>query len=309
MIKIGNTWVKKYQESKRIMSMTHTLKMSHHGVTTIFERHTKRGVRGEDLLTEGLITNSSTPGNKSPRPMKYIKFYFDEWTLSTRMLTAEEKGAWADLMVAYCTSETPGEIRLSKRGLARFFGFTSTKSTRILETLSTYGLCEIEKVGEDFVIKSNRLLRKVEQQNQLTLIRKIAASGSKPTKVPSKCLAKEKQKTPYTKDERLNTKLKKKNKKKGPPTLDEIKTFCATRSISEETAETFFNYYEGRNLWTNKNGQLINWFFMIQNDPWKNNGNNRSNNNGSPRRIDRNKGTTNEGRASQYEGVGRVARD
>ena len=297
------------QESKPIMSMTHTLTLSQHGHTTIFEMPTKRGVRGEDLLTEGLITNSSTPGNKSLRPMKYIKFYFDEWTLSTRMLTAEEKGAWADLMVAYCTSETPGEIRLSKRGLARFFGFTSTKSTRILQTLSTYGLCEIEKVGEDFVIKSNRLLRKVEQQNQLTLIRKIAASGSKSAKVPSKCLGKEKQKTPYTKDERLNTKLKKKNKKKGPPTLDEIKTFCASRSISEETAETFFNYYEGRNLWTNKNGQLVNWWIMIQNDPWKNNGNNRNNYNGSPRRIDRNKGTTNEGRASQYEGVGRVARD
>ena len=297
------------QELKRIMSMTHTLTLSQHGVTTIFERHIKRGVRGEDLLTDERITNSSTLENENIKPMKYIKFYFDEWTLSTRMLTAEEKGAWADLMVAYCTSETPGKICLSKRGLARFFGFTSTKSTRILETLSTYGLCEIEKVGEDFVIKSNRLLRKVEQQNQLTLIRKIAASGSKSAKVPSKCLAKEKQKTPYTKDERLNTKLKKKNKKKGPPTLDEIKTFCASRSISEETAETFFNYYEGRNLWTNKNGQLINWFFMIQNDPWKNNGNNRSNNNGSPRRIDRNQGTTNEGGASEYEGVGRVARD
>ena len=297
------------QKLKPIMSMTHTLKMSHHGVTTIFERHIKRGVRGEDLHMEGLITNSFTVARKSKGQMKYIKFYFDEWALSTRMLTAEEKGAWADLMVAYCTSETPGEIRLSKRGLARFFGFTSTKSTRILETLSRSGLCEIEKVGEDFVIKSNRLLQKVEQQNQLTLIRKIAASGSKSAKVPSKCLGKEKQKTPYTKDERLNTKLKKKNKKKDPPTLDEIKTFCATRSISEETAETFFNYYEGRNLWTNKNGQLVNWWIMIQNDPWKNNGNNRSNYNGSPRRIDRNQGTTNEGGASEYEGVGRVARD
>ena len=308
MIKIGNTWVKKSQESKRIMSMTHTLKMSHHGHTTIFERHTKRGVRGEDLLTEGLITNSSTPGNKSLRPMKYIKFYFDEWALSTRLLSTEEKGAWVELIAALGTSEAPGEMSVNKRSLARLFGFRAVKTEGILNALAQANLITYTTIGDNFVLKSEPITNKSVQQKRLEKAGKFAVSVRESTKI-NKNRSEKPDRNAIPKDKRLKTKEKKKDKKKGPPTLDEIKTFCASRSISEEVAETFFNYYEGRNLWTNKNGQLVNWWIMIQNDPWKNNGNNRNNNNGSPRRIDRNQGTTNEGRASQYEGVGRVARD
>ena len=240
--------------------------------------------------------------------MKYIKFYFDEWALSTRLLSTEEKGAWVELIAALGTSETPGEMSVNKRSLARLFGFRAVKTEGILRALAQANLITYTTIGDNFVLKSEPITNKSVQQKRLEKAGKFAVSVRESTKI-NKNRSEKPDRNAIPKDKRLKTKEKKKDKKKGPPTLDEIKTFCASRSISEEVAETFFNYYEGRNLWTNKNGQLVNWWIMIQNDPWKNNGNNRSNNNGSPRRIDRNKGTTNEGRASQYEGVGRVARD
>ena len=257
---------------------------------------------------EGLTTNSFTVARKSKGQMKYIKFYFDEWALSTRLLSTEEKGAWVELIAALGTSETPGEMSVNKRSLARLFGFRAVKTEGILKALAQANLITYTTIGDNFVLKSEPITNKSVQQKRLEKAGKFAVSVRESTKI-NKNRSEKPDRNAIPKDKRLKTKEKKKDKKKGPPTLDEIKTFCASRSIPEETAETFFNYYEGRNLWTNKNGQLVNWWIMIQNDPWKNNGNNRSNYNGSPRRIDRNQGTTNEGGASEYEGVGRVARD
>ena len=55
---------------------------------------------------------------------------------------------------------------------------------------------------------------------------------------------------------------------KQPPSLDEIKAFCASRSIPEQRAIDFYNYYQGQNLWLNKNKTPVRWWHIIQNSPW-----------------------------------------
>jgi hypothetical protein len=99
------------------------------------------------------------------------------------------------------------------------------------------------------------------------------------------------------------------NSLKGAPTLDEIRAFCASRSLPESRAEAFFNYYEGHNLWRNKNGELIKWFHMIQNKPWNEDRHNDGKNGSGSVRVNRNSGTANDGDFSEFANVGKVARD
>lgn len=91
------------------------------------------------------------------------------------------------------------------------------------------------------------------------------------------------------------------------PALDEIKAIALERALPLNEAEKFFNYYES-NGWRVGKNPMRSWTHALTN--WQNhwleysgpNGNkqNENNNRNSPRRADRNKGTLNEGQASQY---------
>ncbi len=52
------------------------------------------------------------------------------------------------------------------------------------------------------------------------------------------------------------------------PTLDELREFSACNGILESTAKKLFDYYQGKNLWLNRNGRLINWKHELQ--VWQN---------------------------------------
>jgi hypothetical protein len=45
----------------------------------------------------------------------------------------------------------------------------------------------------------------------------------------------------------------------GVPTYEEVKEFAACNGVQFQSAESFFKHYEGKNLWLNKHGRLINW--------------------------------------------------
>lgn len=249
--------------------------------------------------------------------MKYMKLYFDEWALSTRILTTEEKGAWMELITALCTSEAPGTLTVNKRSLARLWGFRVSKTVAVLDALKAANLITYELLGDTFALKSEPITNKFVQQCRLEKAAKFAVSVRESTKI-QKNRSENSDRNAIPKSEILNTKIsthKKKTKKKEtkvPPTLDEVRAFCASRSIPEERAEAFWNWYEGRNLWLNRNGQLINWWIVIQNSPWnedKHEHNINGNRRGSLPAISRNTGTSNETDGSEYANVGKVVRD
>ncbi len=47
------------------------------------------------------------------------------------------------------------------------------------------------------------------------------------------------------------------------PTLEEVRTYAAMHAVTEESAQNFFDYYEGKNLWLNKFDRLINWKYEL----------------------------------------------
>lgn len=44
-----------------------------------------------------------------------------------------------------------------------------------------------------------------------------------------------------------------------PPTESEISTECEMQGYPQEEGQAFFRHYEGKNLWLNQHGRLINW--------------------------------------------------
>jgi len=90
------------------------------------------------------------------------------------------------------------------------------------------------------------------------------------------------------------------------PTLDEVKQAASMMGILESSAISFWEWHECNNGWI-KNGSLIKWRIKLprwaaKDKEYKTNGKNT----GNQQKIDRSKGTANEGLASQYAGVGLV---
>lgn len=268
--------------------------------------------------------------------MKYMKLYFNDWAMSTRVLTLEEKGAWMDLIAILSSSETPGEVTLCPRSLGRLWGVTPRKATSFLESISGAGLVTFEKKSEKIQINCNEIEKANSKYSEIKNARKYAGSRSAATKaskfcstngqqVLSKCSTNGQQTgnninkllvstTPTNNNSSRSRGAKSKPKatsKAKPPTLEEVLSFCASRNIPSSTGEAFFNYYEGHNLWLNKNKEPIKWWFVIQNDPWKSNHehNNSTTRRGSLPAISRNTGTSNETDGSEYANVGKVVRD
>jgi hypothetical protein len=88
--------------------------------------------------------------------------------------------------------------------------------------------------------------------------------------------------------------------------LDEVKQAASMMGILESSAISFWEWHECNNGWI-KNGSLIKWRIKLprwaaKDKEYKTNGKNT----GNQQKIDRSKGTANEGLASQYAGVGLV---
>ncbi len=52
------------------------------------------------------------------------------------------------------------------------------------------------------------------------------------------------------------------------PTLKDLKDYSACNGILDSTAQKLFDHYQGKNLWLNRNGRLINWKHELQ--VWQN---------------------------------------
>ncbi len=85
------------------------------------------------------------------------------------------------------------------------------------------------------------------------------------------------------------------------PTWPEVKAMADGLCIPEATAKAFFDHNEGNQLWVNRHGYLVNVRVKLQ--VWHNQsrkGNNGNNRNTIHKGPDRNAGTANAGKGSQY---------
>jgi len=256
--------------------------------------------------------------------MKYIRFYFDHWACSTRMLSLEAKGAWLELMVAMSTQKEPGKLEASVDQIARLWGVTCSRAEELLSDLEMANVCEVTR-SERITVQCHELTKAskayekfVEQRREngraggQASARARAEAVAQPSgqaRAKASAQPKAKQVLKHTTKLLATSTTKATNSLKEAPTLDEIKAFCASRSLPESRAEAFFNYYEGHNLWRNKNGELIKWFHMIQNSPWNEDRHNDGKNGSGSVRVNRNSGTANDGDFSEFANVGKVARD
>jgi hypothetical protein len=88
------------------------------------------------------------------------------------------------------------------------------------------------------------------------------------------------------------------------PTWAEVKTEAEMRSVPEASAKSFFDHHQNNSLWVNQFGRLIDWRRKLIS--WANNDRSNPQANGINKqnrfeRPDRNKGTANEGKASEYD--------
>ena len=243
--------------------------------------------------------------------MKYIRFYFDHWACSTRMLDLEGKGAWMELMVAMSTQPVAGKIEASLEQIARLWGVTAERAHELLEDLQMANVCVVT-FGDKISVQCNELTKAAEDYKKFVEQRREngKAGGQASAKARAKASAKPRAKPRAKQVVKHTTKLLATTNSKelgGTPSLDEVRKFCKERNIPESRAEAFFNYYEGRNMWFNSNKEPINWWFMIQNKPWNEDRQDNGKNGSGSVRVNRNSGTANDGDGSEFANVGKVA--
>ena len=252
--------------------------------------------------------------------MKYIRFYSDAWLSSTRILSNEAKGAWIDLLCFLNAQETPGQAELTAEQLGRLWGVQNDHLHSLLADLKASGVCEIE-VEETIIIRCNRLVREAEEHAEF--IRKCSESGKRGAAIKGTLKGTHKGTLKRThkgtlKHTNTNTKAisnsnliepKKKSAAKQPPTLDEVLQFCDREKIPADLGHNFYDYYQGQQLWTNKNGKPIDWWHVIRS--WERKGYGKNRPNGAPTRspVNRNAGNANEDEdPSDYESLGKLVR-
>lgn len=90
--------------------------------------------------------------------MKYIRFYFDHWACSTRMLDLEAKGAWMELMVAMSTQKDPGKLEASIDQIARLWGVTVSRAEELLNDLQMANVCDVQR-GDKVKVQCRELIK------------------------------------------------------------------------------------------------------------------------------------------------------
>lgn len=91
------------------------------------------------------------------------------------------------------------------------------------------------------------------------------------------------------------------------PSIGDVLSYAAVNGVVIESAQSFFDYHEGNNLWRNRFDRLINWKQKLAswalNDRSKKHETNRTN---GSQRINRNAGTLNAGATGKYSQLGKV---
>jgi hypothetical protein len=250
--------------------------------------------------------------------MKYIRFYSDAWLSSTRILSNEAKGAWIDLLCFLNAQSTPGQAELTADQLGRLWGVRDNQLHSLLADLKASGVCEIE-IGETIVIRCNRLIREAEEHAEF--IRKCSESGKRGAAIKGTLKGTQQGTSKRTlkgtlKHTNTNTNAisnsnsiepKKQSAVRQPPTLDEVLQFCDREKLPADLGHNFYDYYQGQQLWTNKNGKPIDWWHVIRSWERKGYGKNRPNGASTRSPVNRNAGNANEEEdPSDYATVGRL---
>ena len=247
--------------------------------------------------------------------MKYIRFYPDAWLSGAMFLSLEAEGAWIRILCLLASQPDPGKLECSMAHLCRALRVQPGKAKALLQEIKDAQACQVRFDDESVSIICDRMTREAKDYDKYLSSRKAAGSAGGRATARARATAHATahaapRATAKLQESKATTKAKDKDLLKAdakqPPSLDEIKAFCASRSIPEQRAIDFYNYYQGQNLWLNKNKTPVRWWHIIQNSPWTDDKKRTTNHNGSFRQPDRNEGTANSGQANQYDSLGKV---
>jgi len=274
--------------------------------------------------------------------LPYSKFFWGDYLNATRILSMEAKGAWMDVLCYLAESETPGQVGYNLQAWARLLGCSKSKVKKLFLEISEAKVgIFLEKNGKIFVKnnricddfedyiekktvnsaagkKSAKLRRKLNSINKTTSTNvgtNVGTTVERPLERNANDHPNETSTIPEARSQKLESLSKetpsgeeRENDNFAEiPTKSEVLEIAKLRGIPEEHAIAFFDYYEGKQLWWNKHGRAVKWKIELKSYSEKRRiilSNEKRN--GNSRTVDRNQGTTNAGKASQYAGVGRV---
>jgi len=261
--------------------------------------------------------------------LPYSKFFWADYFNDTRMLSLEARGAWMDILCHLAQVDSPGKAGYKISSWARLLGVSKRVAKRVIDEIDQAGVGEVSYEG-DLVFVSNfrikdEFLKFCEKQtlaqNAGKLSAKIRRKVLKANKTiptdPITNVSTDVQQTleqnpnesstiPLTINHYPERESTLSHENPEIPTLDEVKQAASMMGILESSAISFWEWHECNNGWI-KNGSLIKWRIKLprwaaKDKEYKTNGKNT----GNQQKIDRSKGTANEGLASQYAGVGLV---
>ena len=114
--------------------------------------------------------------------MTWMKWFPDDWSRDTKMLTPAAKGAWIEILTALHSAEPRGELTMSVENWARIIGCLSEESGRLLRELGRARVCDmVMQSNDDVMVVSRRMKR---ESHDWELNRKRVAKHREREKLP-----------------------------------------------------------------------------------------------------------------------------
>ena len=97
--------------------------------------------------------------------LPFMKYYPTDWTLDTRILSLEARGAWIDILGALWHSKTRGQLTLPAKAWASILGTNEAKFMEIANELKTTEVADVTFGNSDVTLISRRILREEKQRS------------------------------------------------------------------------------------------------------------------------------------------------
>lgn len=248
------------------------------------------------------------PRNRS----HWFAFYADDYIAGTRDMTAQARGVYVDLL---CYQFTHGDIPADDRKICRIAGIFPDEWEEVRdEVLEKFDAQEGGKL-RNHRMESEREKREEIRQKRIQAVNKradrrptsVASSGVTSVDTSEDTIGVTSTTTTTTKKKTLSPAREEIGR--DIPTWEQVRQAAANMMIDESVAERFFDDMEACG-WIDSRSRPIQNFqpaLKVWANRYHDNEARRNQNGGGPRpngnRVDRNAGTSNAGRASEYRNV------
>lgn len=243
--------------------------------------------------------------------LPWFHFFTGDWLKdpALSLCSPATRGVWIDLICAMHELGRVGELRGTTEQLARLARCQPAELESALTELQTTGAADVTERNK-IVTVENRRMKKEHNERNGNALRQERFRAKRASNAPVTA-QKSEVRVQNTEESSLTLALAREGEapptppptapppplpEASIPTLTEIKAYGSFHGVPPELCQSFFDHYEGNNLWRNQHGILINWKHKLSS--WRkkdqeNAANNQKPSGNSSQRPDRNAGTYN----------------